>query len=205
MRIVSAQELENWLANGRILEKDARGLKVIQLTDGRLLKIFRPRRRIWLARLLPQARRFASNALRLQALQVPVPHISETFWIARDEAVSACLYEPLPGQSLAHLLRDDPSALHALLPAFARFILALHQRGIYFRSLHLGNVLLLPDGRFGLIDFLDLRLQERPLSTGQVKRNLNHLHSYLQRSRTHDFPWQALLDAYHAASQQAAA
>ncbi|MEE4465231.1 toluene tolerance protein, partial [Azotobacter chroococcum] len=44
MRIVSAQELEKWLESGRVLEKDARGPKVVALDDGRFLKIFHTRR-----------------------------------------------------------------------------------------------------------------------------------------------------------------
>ena len=49
MRIVTAQELENWLMEGKVLEKDARGPKVLALADGSFLKIFYTRRRpFWL-------------------------------------------------------------------------------------------------------------------------------------------------------------
>ncbi|WP_455230089.1 toluene tolerance protein [Geopseudomonas aromaticivorans] len=203
MRIVTANEWQQWLEQGEVLERDGRGPKVLRLTDGRLLKIFRPRRRLWLARLMPQARRFAANAELLQARQVRAPHVGECFWLDRALAVSACLYQPLPGVSLDRLYHQSREEFDALLPELAAFIHSLHQRGIYFRSLHLGNVLRLPDGGFGLIDFLDLRCKRGPLSPRLVRRNLRHLQGYLQRSKISDFPWQGLLQAYAQLTQRA--
>lgn len=204
MRIVTANEWQQWLDGGEVIERDGRGPKVVRLEDGRLLKIFRPRRRLWLARLTPQARRFAANAAGLQARGVDTPSVGECFWLDRAQAVSACLYQPLPGVSLDRLYRQSRKQFDALLPALAAFIHSLHRRGIYFRSLHLGNVLLLPDGGLGLIDFLDLRLKRGPLGRALVRRNLAHLRGYLQRSRIDDFPWQALVAAYERAANTTA-
>ena len=62
--------------------------KVVALPDGRLLKIFRPRRRLWLARLRPQARRFADNAERLHALGISVPRAADLGWLERASEVT---------------------------------------------------------------------------------------------------------------------
>lgn len=196
MRIVTAQELNCWLATGKVLEQDGRGPKVVHLSDGQLLKIFRPRRRLWLGRLRPQAQNFATNAARLQERQISTPTIGECFWLDRSQAISACLYVPLAGTSLDRIFHQHRSDFDALLPQLAAFIRQLHQRGIYFRSLHLGNILLLPQGGFGLIDFLDLRLKRGPLGSRLIARNLEHLHRYLLRSQIKDFPWQELLRLY---------
>ena len=51
MRIVTANELQDWLSQGELLEKDSHGPKVVRLPDGSLLKIFRSRRNPLLARL----------------------------------------------------------------------------------------------------------------------------------------------------------
>lgn len=203
MRIVTAQELESWLESGEVVEKDARGPKVVRLQDERLLKIFRPRRRFWLARLIPQANQFAANAKQLAALGVVAPQIEEYFWLNRRLAVSGCLYIPLPGCSLDQLYKRSRSDFIELLPALGSFIYSLHQSGIYFRSLHLGNVLHLPGGGFGLIDFLDMRFYRRPLPKPLVRRNLRHLQGYLQRSHIQDFPWNTLLAAYGQAGSAA--
>lgn len=194
MRIVTANEREQWLEQGTLIEGDCRGPKVLRLTDGRLLKIFRPRRRLWLARLMPAARRFSDNALRLSACGIRTPVVEECLWLNKQEAVSACLYVPLPGCSLESVYLRDPDGFRAMLPKLAHYIKGLHQQGIYFRSLHLGNVLNLPEGGFGLIDFLDLRFRKAPLAPRLVQRNLLHMKNYLKRIKRNDFPWQEFLD-----------
>ncbi len=196
MRIVSANEYRQWLEAGRVIEQDGRGAKVVIQPDGQFLKIFRPRRRLWMARLLPQASRFATNTQRLAERGFRVPAVNELLWLDRRRAISACLYTPLEGQSLLQVLQNDPLDFQRVLPNFARFIAQLHHAGVYFRSLHLGNVLLLANGEFGLIDVLDVHFYGSPLGPARIKRNLRHLQRYLQRSRINDFPWDELLQAY---------
>lgn len=198
MRIVTAQELESWLASGKVLEKDARGPKVIALANGLFLKIFHTRRQPWLARLRPAAMRFAYNAERLRRADVPVPEVVELLWLDRQAGLSACLYRPLPGQSIEQLYRQTPQQTAQLLPSLASFIYQLHRRGIYFRSLHLGNILLLPDGGHGLIDILDLQCKRRPLSSWLVQRNFQHLRHYLSRRKLTDFPIDSLIAHYQS-------
>lgn len=201
MRIVTAKEFQDWLSHGEVLEKDSHGAKVIRLTDGKLLKIFRSRRLPLLARLRPDAARFDDRARRLQAEGIQTPTICETCWIDRDKLVSACLYEPLAGMPLDKLFRDNRDQFDTLLPQFAAYIYLLHQRGIYFRSLHLGNILRTPEGHFGLIDFLDIRFKGRPLGGTLIRRNFQHLRNYLQRRKVQNFPWEELMTAYRAASK----
>lgn len=63
---------------------------------------------------------------------------------------------------------------------WASLIAALHAKGVYFRSLHLGNVVRTPEGRMGLIDIADLRVQRSALSAAQRIRNFKHLLRYEQ-------------------------
>lgn len=200
MRIVTAKELQDWLRQGEVLEKDSHGPKVVRLANGKFLKIFRSRRPPLLVRLRPDARRFAERAKRLQSLDIQTPLINECVWIDRDRLVSACLYQPLPGQALDQLFRTQRAEFDRLLPQLAAYILKLHLLGIYFRSLHLGNILQTPDGGFGLIDFLDLRLKRRPLGRMLVRRNFSHLKNYLQRRKVEGFPWDELIRLYDEAS-----
>ncbi|VXA97205.1 Toluene tolerance protein [Pseudomonas sp. 8BK] len=201
MRIVTAKEFQDWLSHGEVLEKDSHGAKVIRLADGNLLKIFRSRRLPLLARLHPDAARFEDRAKRLQDTGIQTPIICETCWIDRSNLVSACLYKPLAGQPLDRLFCNSRKQFDVLLPQLAAYIYRLHQRGIYFRSLHLGNILRTPDGDFGLIDFLDIRFKNRPLGRMLIRRNFQHLHNYLQRRKVDNFPWEELLAAYKAASK----
>lgn len=200
MRIVTAKELQDWLSHGEVLEKDSHGPKVVRLSNGQLLKIFRSRRLRLLARLRPEAIRFDDRARRLQALGIHTPTIHETCWIDRAKLISACLYEPLAGEPLDRLFRENRQEFDLLLPQLAAYIHQLHQRGIYFRSLHLGNILRTPDATFGLIDFLDIRFKGRPLGRTMVRRNFRHLQSYLERRKVQGFPWSELMHHYEAAS-----
>ena len=196
MRIVTAQELESWLSPCRVLEKDARGPKVVVLQNGLFLKIFHTRRQPWLARLRPAAMRFAQNAARLQDIGVPAPNVVELLWLNRQEGLSACTYEPLPGQSVEQLYRQAPQQVEGWLPALAKFICQLHRHGIYFRSLHLGNIVLLPNGEHGLIDILDLQFKPKPLTPWLIKRNFQHMQNYLSRRKLTEFPAETLIEHY---------
>ncbi len=165
---------------------------MLALPDGQYLKIFHNRHSRLHALLWPAAKRFARNTQALREREIETPRVTDVMWLDRTKGQSACLYDPLPGMSLEQILKQTPQLLEDELPRIAAFILSLHDKGIYFRSLHLGNVLQLQPGRFGLIDVLDLRLQHRPLSAWQVRRNFDHLRNYLQRRNLGQFPFEHL-------------
>ncbi|MDR2508147.1 MAG: phosphotransferase [Candidatus Accumulibacter sp.] len=200
MRIVTARELENWLANGETLERDTRGPKVVALKNAGggdvYLKIFHTRRLPFLARLFPPAARFARNTGILEALNIPCPKVIKTFWINPSAGLSACLYHPLPGTTLETLLQQNPEKLKASLPRLAGFIRQIHGHGIYFRSLHIGNIVQMPDGNFGLIDVLDLKRWIFALGRRHVRRNFRHLERHLERRALNDFPLEELYRLY---------
>lgn len=197
MRIVAVQEFEGWLANGKVLEKDARGPKVVAMENGLFLKIFHTRRHPLLAKLSTPAKTFQQNAAMLAEIGIPRPEIVEIFWLKKDtDKLSACLYQPLPGVSIETLITKEPEAIDGIIPELAKFIAKLHAAGIYFRSLHLGNIIYLPEGKFGLIDFLDMKNKRRPLRRNEINRNFNHLESSLNRRQLCHFPLDSLKNNY---------
>ena len=72
------------------------------------------------------------------------------------------LYAPLPGSSLSQLAKQPDFSWTTILPELIGFVRELHRKGIYFRSLHLGNIILTPQGSLGLIDIADMRFLDRP-------------------------------------------
>jgi len=62
-----------------------------------------------------------------------------------------------------------------LLSRVATFLAQLHQKGIFFRSIHLGNIVLTPENNFALIDIADVRFRNHPLGYWHCQRNLLHL------------------------------
>lgn len=163
-------------AGATVIEADSFGEKVLLLVDGSMLKLFRRKRLLSSAAWYPYAERFADNASALRQRGIPVPEVIDVFRIpsiGRD----AVHYHPLPGRTLRQLRRDglDPSREARLKDAFTHLLVELHEKGVYFRSLHLGNVVCTPDGRLGLIDIADARMSRRPLRRHQRIRNLQRL------------------------------
>jgi len=171
--------LENYLAlreGATVLESDGFGDKVLQLADGSFLKLFRRKRLISSAAWSPYAQRFADNGQALEDRGIPCPRIITVFRItalSRD----AVHYHPLEGRTIRQVVLDgiSPGARQALKTEFNRFVRRLHDLGIYFRSLHLGNVVLTPAGDLGLIDISDIRVHRKPLSAFWRARNLKRM------------------------------
>lgn len=162
-----------------MIEADEFGDKVLLLRDGTYLKLFRRKRLLSSAALRPYAQRFADNTERLTGLGIPCPHVLEIYRIpsiSRD----AVHYRPLAGDTIRQLVArglsdDEASALRATL---LTFIHHLHARGVYFRSAHLGNIVVTPSGELGLIDVADMQISRFGLGPFRRKRNWRHVLRY---------------------------
>lgn len=186
-------------ADARVLERDRHGDKVLQLADGSYLKLFRRKRLISSAAWYPYAKRFADNALALAERDIPCPGVIGLYRIpsvSRD----AVRYRPLEGQTLRQLVRSGADTV-GLRERLGRFVAELHEAGVYFRSLHLGNIVLTPAGTLGLIDIADLRAGRRPIPPHRRRRNLQHLlrddqdRAWLQADTTFDAAYRAAPEA----------
>lgn len=164
--------------NAILIEEDHCGEKVLELSDGSFLKLFRRKRLVTSDLYRPYAERFAINAGLLADLNIPCPQIIATYKIKSINR-TAVHYWPLPGSTLRQTLRDQSRKdLENTCRALGAFIATLHESGIYFRSLHLGNIIACEDLSYGLIDLADMAISARPLSTSKRKRNFQHLFRY---------------------------
>ncbi|MHC8316516.1 BUD32 family EKC/KEOPS complex subunit [Pseudomonas sp. LB3P31] len=180
------------IEGARVLEADSYGPKVYLLQDGNILKLFRRKRLFSSAMFRPYSKRFIDNALELQKLGVPTFKVLQFFRL-QAPGMTAVLYEPLPGETLRQIAAKEGFDWQRNLPALAELIRSLHKSGIYFRSLHLGNIVVTPDNRMGLIDVADMRFVRAPLPKHLVKRNLQHFARYIARENLNEsFPMQAL-------------
>lgn len=192
---MSQAEYEALRSNAKVLEADGHGDKVLLLTDGRIMKLFRVRHTISSARWYPYSRRFAKNALLLRRNAIDTVGEIELFKLPSMQRTGV-LYQPLPGETLRRLGMAGELTLADCKQA-GEFIALLHTKGILFRSIHLGNVVKQPNGELGLIDIADLSRQSGPLSKSQRLRNFRHLfrppedHAYLDAPRK-----TALIDGY---------
>lgn len=187
--------LNTMIANARILEQDSHGPKVYLLSDGNILKLFRRKRFFSSALFRPYSKRFIDNALELQKRGIPTLTVLESYQLDAP-GMTAVLYRPLPGQTLRQLSSQEGFDWQQNLEPLVVLIRRLHEAGIYFRSLHLGNVVVTPDNQMGLIDVADMRFLRAPLSQALVKRNLQHFARYIAREQLNDdFPMHALEQA----------
>jgi len=167
------------LQNAAPIESDGHGLKVARLPDGDFIKLYRRKRFFSRALWSPPAQRFAEHAVKLRALGFTTPDIVGWWRVSGQwsgQRLTAVRYRPLPGETLRQRWpRLDDAARGHEAARFGALLGRLHQLGVYFRSVHLGNVLRLPDGEFGLIDLSDMRIGKRALSTQLRQRNLRHI------------------------------
>lgn len=171
-----------------VLEQDAFGDKVLRLADGSMLKLFRRKRLISSAALYPYAQRFVDNAAALARLGIAAPTVTDLFRVPECKR-DVVRYVPVPGETLRQLHREGqltPEQISDLKCQLAEFVVKLHDLGIYFRSLHLGNVVRMPDGDLALIDVADMKIHRRPLNGWLRKRNLVRM---LAISEVSERPW----------------
>jgi O-antigen ligase/tRNA A-37 threonylcarbamoyl transferase component Bud32 len=203
---LSQATLQTLTANAQVIEEDGLGPKVLRLVDGSFLKLFRARRWYTSGSFNAYSERFAVNAERLRNMGFPTPHILDLYRL--DDGSSAVHYTPLPGNTLRQILQGitAPDVRQALVERFGKFMAQLHEQGVYFRSLHLGNVLVLEDGEFGLIDVADLRIYPSSLSLSLRQRNLRHMQRYtVDRRWLFEDHFQALLQGYAVTASKSAA
>ena len=174
MRLLSDEEYANLIADAKLLRADGFGPKVYETPDGRIVKLFRVKRWWSSAMLYPYSLRFRRNSRRLQRRGYPCVTVDDFFYChaVRRHGI---IYRKLAGRPLDVLLSSTDVTAARVYEEYAAFIAGLHADRIYFRSLHPGNVLLLADGRYGLIDVGDMRFPLLPLSIAQRRRNLSHL------------------------------
>jgi hypothetical protein len=179
---------------------DEYGDKVLLLRDGTYLKLFRVKRLFTSARLFPYWRRFEKNSEALHSLDVPTLNVIESIRLPEIDR-TAVHYEPLPGK----ILREVPDFDSKLVTMLGAFIKGLHDKGVYLRSMHLGNVVLTPEGELGLIDIADMKVYRGSLRKGLRLRNLYHLWRYEQDRRAISPHQKAFVSSFDADYREEAA
>ncbi|NMG77192.1 toluene tolerance protein [Aromatoleum diolicum] len=195
LRILAHEDYLRLRQGARVMEADRYGDKVLLLADGSYLKLFRRKRLFSSAAWYPYALRFADNTRSLAQLGIPCPEVIELYRLPQIER-DAVHYRALPGETIRRMVAagiPDDQATN-LRHQIRQFIDRLHDLGIYFRSCHLGNIVLTPEGELGLIDIADL--QPCRSSLGALKRQRNYRH-ILRDARDRDWlvvstEWQQL-------------
>lgn len=174
MRAVKQAEFERMIEGAKVLERQTGGvLSALRSADGRIIKLWQRRTGLSSDLLSPYSKRFADNCVKLNERGIPAPTIVDRFRIL-ESGEHVLIYPMLPGASLADLAKQNALPVDAL----AEFYAQLHAAGVLFRSIHLGNVLQLDDGRMGLIDVTDCWFHSRALGSRRRGQNLGYAWAY---------------------------
>lgn len=186
-------ELDAITRQARVIERDAHGIKVLELPDGRYLKYFRCKRTFNRELMVPAAVRFARNVRQLQRLGIATMEVDALHRIV-GESHTVAIYRPLPGDTLRHLFAAG-DVNPALMYRLGRFMADVHRLGIYFRSIHSGNIIVNERG-FGLIDVLDMRIRPWSLTRWGRRRNWLHFFRFTEEWKQQPGLIEALLKGY---------
>ncbi|NLC70891.1 MAG: toluene tolerance protein [Desulfuromonadaceae bacterium] len=177
MNHLSTDQYQQLLDRARPLARDGRGVKVFELADGMIVKIFRRRNFITSDFLRPYAVRFQQNAESLLVLGVKTVDVENIFTCPAKKQ-HLVLYRSVAGRTLREVLAD-PAGRDDILARFSIFFAQLHGKGIFFRSIHFGNVIVSEgDNPFALIDVADMTIHKAALSLSKRVRNFKHMIRY---------------------------
>lgn len=140
--------------------------------DNTIIKLFYPKKSLLSSdRIKPRAIRFYNNVKSLYSQGYDVPRITK-LQFCPDLRMYLIHYNKIQGGDVRSLARHGKLDL---INNVADLLADLHKNGIFFRSIHLENLLYQPDGKMALIDITDVRFGSRPLPLYLRYRNIKHL------------------------------
>ena len=199
MRTITKSELDKLCRNGTAIDSKGGYPAVVLHNDETVTKFWARKKGLFSsATINPYSNRFVKNASLLKKLDIITPEIIDHAKLEHSH-VQIVRYQSLEGESIRQLLHSTPQDID--LTELCNYICKLHEKGIFFSGMHLGNILQMPKG-YGLIDFTDVTFFSRPLSSKKRAQNLQIPLRYkedalaLKESKLPDF-----LDTYLKASE----
>lgn len=172
---ISYSEFESICSNSEILRWKNELPRLIR-NNGKLIS------KIWIRQntfssdwIYPYYLRFVRNARKLRSRGIVAPNVRAITKV-KNHRLYLVTYEEIKGASVRDILKYDNNMIP--LRELGLFIATLHKKGIYFTSLHLGNIIRLDSGDFGIIDVTNTHFFVFPLNIHSRARNLSHLLSY---------------------------
>lgn len=163
-------QLENYIAENQVLygTRERPGLMLTPTNE--IVKFFYRRKRISTSTFRPQAQRFATNSRILLERNIPAPVVKNVLYCDQIP-VHMVIYDRIEGCDVRELCESEGVSCLTYLPDY---FADLHKAGIFFRAVHLGNLLVGAD-TISLLDISDLSTQQSPLSVSWRARNLAHM------------------------------
>lgn len=194
MKTLSNSELQRFIQKHRLLLGTLQRPELMLTSRQQIVKFFYPRKSISTSLFIPQAKRFRSNGIKLKQVGITAPEVSELIFCP-DIPVHMAVYQYLKGDDIRNLCSKNNYPCIDKLPSY---IATLHQRGVYFRAIHLGNILQSDENELALVDITDLTVRLDQLTIFQRARNIAHLfNSTEDKQWLADYGLRRFLDSYH--------
>jgi len=172
MQTISKEQLDTLCENGRAIDSKGGYPAVVIHPDDTITKIWARKKGFFSSSTFsPYSKRFVKHAARLARCGIVVPEILDHAKLEHSH-VQIVTYRSLAGESIRELLEKAPAQVN--IPSLVSYIHHLHEKGILFGGMHLGNIIQLSNNEgYGLIDFTDVSFQSKPLNINQRARNLS--------------------------------
>ena len=200
MEKLSNEQYQQLIEGAVVIEEDGSGIKVLDTQKGEMIKLFRLKRLLSSALLKPYAVRFVANAKQLNSLGITTITINRLLWCQSIKR-HIVVYQRLAGELLRDVLNDPAENTEEIFRQFGAFVAQLHNKGVYFRSAHLKNILVLPNGGFGLIDISDMQIKRSSLKMSLCQRNFQHILRYQEDKVLAQPYFDSFVSSYTTASQ----
>lgn len=171
MKTISQADIDKLVQRSKILFGYTEHPSLLLTPENEIVKFFYRRKRISTSIILPQARRFHTNSRHLARLGIKAPIVKDIFY-AQDVPLHIVTYQHIEGVDYRELCNREGVDCLAALPVF---ISRLHSSGVYFRAIHLGNIVRCHSDDDAIVDISDLSIRPTRLSVFLRARNLAHL------------------------------
>lgn len=170
MQTIGREQLNAFIHENEILYGTIESPGLMMTPAGEIVKSFYRRKKISTTVFIPQANQFIASSKKLLARDISAPVVKQVLYCS-DIPVHMVIYDRLDGLDLRELCATRGVTSLSRLPDY---LAHLHKIGIYFRAIHLGNILI--DGnKISLLDISDLSVRNSSLGVFQRARNLGHM------------------------------
>jgi len=172
VQTITKEQLDSLCEDGRAIDSKGGYPAVVIHPDGTITKIWARKKGFFSSSTLsPYSKRFINHAVELARRGIVVPEILDHAKLEHSH-VQIVTYQSLAGESIRELLEKAPDQIN--IPSLVQYIHHLHEKGILFGGMHLGNIIQCSNNQgYGLIDFTDVRFQSKPLNIKQRAHNLS--------------------------------
>lgn len=171
MTTITQDELDELCQNGQAVDDKAGYPAVVLHPDGTITKLWARKKKLFSsATLYPYSNRFVDNARELNRRGIVTPEIINHAAVENSH-IKIVTYRSLPGRSIRESLKTNPSSVN--IEELCHYISELHDKGILFRGMHLGNIIQRSGAEgYALIDFTDVKFFSKPVPLLRRAANL---------------------------------